>query len=289
VKPLELDDLLDLESYESVRPAYREAIIALKRLRRVAVGDRVSLVFETRETLRFQVQEMLRVEGIHETERVQQELDVYNELLPRPGELSATLFIEITEPSQVRPELDRLVGIDEHVSLVLGEGVPIPARFDPKQMEEDRISAVQYVRFALDPEQIQTFARSEVPARLRIDHPSYRAEVELVAPTRRELLGDLRGEACSLLEPGPEARPQTEVLRETGEVRVLRPSALEPAHLVVELRREGRLIDLAPEALTPGLAEVRRLARELSEAHGSCGVSMDAEASPVRWHLRPQR
>lgn len=202
MKPLELADLLDAESYERARPGYREAIIALKRRRRVAVGDRVSLVFESRETLRFQVQEMLRVERIRDPARIQRELDVYNELMPGPGELSATLFIEITERAQVRPELDRLVGIHEHVSLLLGgptEPLGIPGLFDPRQMEEDRISAVQYVRFHLDPEHVEALARPDLPARIRIDHPNYQAEAELAGETRAELLDDLRGTESSLL------------------------------------------------------------------------------------------
>jgi hypothetical protein len=285
-------DLLDLESYERTRPAYREAIIGLKRLRRVAVGDRVSLVFESHETLRFQVQEMLRVEGIREPERVQHELDVYNGLLPSLGELSATLFIEITDPGRVRSELDRLVGIDEHVSLVLGEPHDterIPARFDPDQMEEDRISAVQYVRFPLEPGQAEKLARADIRARICIDHPNYHADAELRDATRRELVRDLRGEAPSLLQPDPGASPPDEVLHETPELRVICAEPGASGHLVVELRREGCLLDLAPEALAPGLAEVQRRARELSRSHGSCSISVDAATSPVRWHLRGLR
>lgn len=289
MKPLERGDLLDAESYERARPGYRDAIIALKARRRVAVGDRVSLVFESRETLRFQVQEMLRVERIHDPERMQHELHVYNELLPGPGELSATLFIEITDPSRVRTELDRLVGIDEHVSLLLGEppaGFAIPARFDPHQMEEDRISAVQYVRFVLEPQQIDAFAHAELPARLRIDHPNYGAEAVLSEATRRELLADLRGDEASLLPP-PSPRRAPQALLETSELRVLSLASHERWHLVVELRREGSLTELPPDALTPGLAEVQRRARELRERHGGCRVEVDAAASPVRWHLLP--
>jgi hypothetical protein len=285
-------DLLDLESYERARPAYRKAIIGLKRLRRVGVGDRVSLVFESRETLRFQVQEMLRVERIHEPERIQHELDVYNQLLPGPGELSATLFIEITEPTRVRPELDRLVGIDEHVSLVLGEpqeAERIRACFDPDQMEEDRISAVQYVRFSLEPNQVEKLARTDIPARICIDHPSYRAEAQLPDATRRELVDDLRGGGPSLLQPEPQASPPDEVLHETPELRVIRAEPGTSGQLVVELRRKGCLLDLAPEALAPGLAEVQRRARELSQRYGSCSVSVDAATSPVRWHLHGLR
>jgi hypothetical protein len=111
MRPLQRDEIVDRERYEALRSGYREAVITHKRHRRMAVGDRVTLVFEDRETLRFQVQEMLWVERISEPEKIQHELDVYNELMPADRELSATLFLEITDPGAVRPELDRLVGI----------------------------------------------------------------------------------------------------------------------------------------------------------------------------------
>ena len=197
MKPLTLDEIAGRRTYEALRPEYRERIIALKERRRVTVGDRVSLVFENRETLRFQVQEMTRVERIDDPAAVQQELDVYNELMPGEGELSATLFIEIPELSRIKEELDRLVGIDEHVSLVLGDEA-VPARFDPKQMEADRISAVQYLRFALDAGQRARFADPAVPVCLRIDHPRYRHETPLPPEVRESLAADLRGECPRL-------------------------------------------------------------------------------------------
>lgn len=204
MKPLAPEDLLDLESYQRARDDYLEAIIAHKRQRRLAVGDCVTLLFEDRETLRFQVQEMLRVEHIRDPQAVQRELDVYNELMPGERELSATLFIEITDAPRIRPELDRLIGIDEHVVLRLGEGASageIPARFDPKQFEDDRISAVQYVRFPFTPEQVERFADPSVPARVHIHHPSYRREAALQGAMRESLVRDLRGEPPVLLDP----------------------------------------------------------------------------------------
>ena len=130
-------------------------MIDYKRGRRLAVGENITLLFEDRETLHFQVQEMVWVEGIALPDKIQHEIDTYNELMPADRELSATLFVEITEAAEIRPALDRLIGVDEHVSLIVGdedEAVEIKAQFDPKQMEEDRISAVQYIKFALDEE-----------------------------------------------------------------------------------------------------------------------------------------
>ena len=296
MKPLAREELLDLDAYEEARAAYRDAVIELKARRRLAVGDRVSLVFENRETLRFQVQEMLRIERIHDPESVQRELDVYNELVPGEGELSATLFVEITESSRIRHELDRLVGIDEHVSLVLGEGADaeeIAARFDPKQLEEDRISAVQYLKFRVPRRWLPRLADPALPARVRIDHPNYRCEAELPGPMRESLLADLTGEPAPLLEArGFEQRPAPGevVLRETAGLRVVRPARpLAPGHLIVEARRRDVSLLSAPKELRDEMIEeVQRLARELSDERGGCRITLQAEAAPLRWHLLPR-
>ena len=134
------EEVIPLDRYTEQRANFRNAIIAHKRNRRIAVGKKVTLLFEDRETLRFQVQEMLYVERISDPVRVRHELDVYNELMPEQGELSATLFVEITDAPSIRPELDRLVGIDEHVFLELGDAQAperIHAHFDPKQFEDE--------------------------------------------------------------------------------------------------------------------------------------------------------
>ncbi len=142
MKPLVLEEIVDREKYAELRTSYRTAVIDYKRSRRLAVGENITLLFEDYETLRFQVQEMVWVEGIALPEKIQHEIDTYNELMPADHELSATLFIEITEAAKIRAALDRLIGVDEHVSLIVGdehEAIEIDAQFDPKQMEEDRI------------------------------------------------------------------------------------------------------------------------------------------------------
>ncbi len=296
MRPLAPDELLDLDAYEEAREAYRDAVIDLKARRRLAVGDRVSLVFENRETLRFQVQEMLRIERIRDPQGIQRELDVYNELVPGERELSATLFVEITESSRIRQELDRLVGIDEHVSLVLGEGEDaeeIAARFDPKQLEEERISAVQYLKFRVPRRWLPRLADPAVPARVRIDHPSYRCESEIPPPMRESLLEDLTGEPAPLLDARAFERrsaPGEVVVHETGQLRVLRPARpLAPGHLIVETKRpDASLLSAPPELLGEVLNEVQRLARELSDERGGCRITLQAEAAPLRWHLLPR-
>jgi len=204
VRPLRRFEIVPLDRYGPLRDAYRERVIAYKRTRRVALGEHATLLFEDRETLRFQVQEMLWVERISDPAKVQAELDVYNELMPGEGELSATLFLEITEASEIRPTLERLVGLDRNLLLVLGEdpdALRIPAQFDSRQLEAARISAVQYVRFALDAPARERFAGPRVRARLRVEHPHYRREEEIPPAVRAALVSSLAREPEPLLQP----------------------------------------------------------------------------------------
>ncbi len=190
MRPAERSELLDLVAYEKSREEYRARTIALKRSRRIGLGDQITLIFENRDTVLFQIQEMLRAERTVEEDAIQLEVDVYNELIPGAHELSATLMIEITDPAQIRAELDRLIGIDEHLSLDI-DGELVSARFDPKQFEEERISAVQYVRFPLGPALAKRFAAADVPVQLRIEHPSYRASTAIEGASRASLAADL--------------------------------------------------------------------------------------------------
>ena len=192
---IELKDVVNFFEYEKVREAMRVRVIELKRRRRVAVGAYLSFVFENRETVLFQIQEMCRVERITDDARVQDELDVYNALLPRPGELSATLFIEITEKDEIQPVLDRFMGIDvgPTVWIQVGREFAVPGEFEAGHSDEEKgkLSAVHFVRFAFPPEAVRAFA--EAPVHLVVDHPAEHARVELSTETKAELLRDLRG------------------------------------------------------------------------------------------------
>lgn len=191
VPKVTLDEIVGLARYEEMRDQVRRRIIALKRHRRVPVGDRVTFVFENHETVWFQIQEMLRAEHIADIDRVREEVEVYNELIPAPGELSSTMFIEITEPEKIREELTRFLGVEECVCLELGSE-RIHARFEPGRSREDRISAVQYVRFCFPHGASGIFQDLSVPVRLVIDHPYYRHAVELPSEVRQSLAEDLR-------------------------------------------------------------------------------------------------
>ena len=124
---LETSEILNLVEYERVRETRRREIIDLKRRRRVSVGRYLTFVFENRETVWFQVQEMVRAERIVDAARIADEVEVYNGLLPGPGELAATMLIEITEASQIKPVLDKLLGIDtrDYVTLTVGPHVVV--------------------------------------------------------------------------------------------------------------------------------------------------------------------
>jgi hypothetical protein len=192
MRPIGADEILNLYDYERVRHVRREAVIALKADRRVGVGRCLSFVFENRETVWFQIQEMVHAERIVDQDRIADELAVYNTLLPRPGELAATMFIEIGDAAQIKPVLDTLLGIDTggHVRLQVGDHVII-GDFEAGHSDEDRgkLSAVHFVRFALPAAARRAFAETEVA--LVADHPGDRGRTVLTPAARRRLAEDL--------------------------------------------------------------------------------------------------
>ena len=191
MRRVSLDDIIGLARYEEIRDQFRKRIIELKKVRRVPVGDHVTFVFENFDTVLFQIQEMLRAEHIADLDHIREEMDVYNELIPGPGELSSTMLIEITEQDRIRPELVRLIGIDRCVALAIGEDIRVPAVFEGGRSKEDKLSAVQYVLFQLDEAAQAAFARKNVTARLVIDHANYRASAPIEGAVRESLQADL--------------------------------------------------------------------------------------------------
>lgn len=189
-------EIRDIAQYERVREAERARIIALKRPRRVGLGENLTLLFENHDTVLFQVQEMMRTERIVEDARIQDELDTYNALIPGPGELSATLFIEIPGISrmtneEMRAAVYRFQGLDEgHVRLEIGEHVAT-ARFEPGGTHEEKMSAVHYIRFAVAQAAQSLLADAGVAVRLVCTHPHHPATAELSPETRAELAADL--------------------------------------------------------------------------------------------------
>lgn len=191
---LTLDDILDVRAYERDRDNFRRQIIELKQRRRLNLGTFVSVVFENRETVRSQIQEMARVEHLSTDEEIQVEIDTYNSMIPEPGHLCATLFIELTSDESMREWLPRLVGIENSLVIRLADGHEIrsypEAQHAQQLTRDDTTSAVHYLQFRFTPAEIETFAEG---ATLACDHPNYREEISLSPVNVRELLADLAG------------------------------------------------------------------------------------------------
>ncbi len=297
MRPVDSAEIVGLAAYARVRDRYRQQIIDYKRQRRMDVGEQITLVFENRETVRFQIQEMLWVERISRPAAVAAEVAVYNELVPGEGELSATLLIEITEPGRIRAELERLVGISEHVFLVLGEGPgerALRASFDTRQLEDERISAVHYIRFALGDAERGALADASCRARVRITHPQYRREDEIPPRLRACLVEDLAREPAALLarDPAEPAEPVDDLVFELGGARALRPARPGfEGHLIVELAGASpELLEAGPgewAALWPAL---QRAARDVGREHGAAVIAADAApGAPLRVHVYAPR
>lgn len=193
-RKLTLDDIADLRAYERERGEFRARVIEIKRRRRIELGTFVTVMFENRATMRLQVQEMARVEKTITDEGIQEELDAYNPLIPEPGQLCATLFIELTSDEAMREWLPKLVNIERSLVIRLPDGSEVRGQLDPvheSQLTRAEVTAaVHYMTFDFTPDQVEDFARG--PVVLAIDHPAYLEEMELSQLTVDELLTDLR-------------------------------------------------------------------------------------------------
>lgn len=190
MRKLTVDDISDLRAYERERLEFRAAVMSLKADRRIPLGELMTVVFENRETMRFQIQEMARAERMLRDEQIAHEVEVYNGLLPDEGELSATLFLELTSDALLREWLPKLVGLQHHVAIDVAGAVSAAVETDEERLtrEDETTSSVHYLRFSFTPEQRAAFAAG--PVTLRIDHPEYRAETVLGEGARRSLAAD---------------------------------------------------------------------------------------------------
>jgi hypothetical protein len=184
-------DILGKDEYERVRADFRRRIIVAKDKRRVLVGDHVTLHFENRDTMHYQVQEMLRAEDSWQRPgAIDDELAAYNALIPRAGELSATMMIEYTTPAERALMLPQFVQIDRHLRLHVGDAAPVLAVFDRGQIDEYKVSSVQYVKFALTDEHRRLLASDGTVVRIVIDHPAYQAQAVVSEETRKAIAHD---------------------------------------------------------------------------------------------------
>jgi hypothetical protein len=192
MKQLTPNDLYTLEAYARERNAFRARVLAHKRARTVAVGAHVTLIFEDRLTIQYQVQEMLRVERTFEPAGIAEELDAYNPLIPDGSNLKATMLIEFPDPAERARRLTGLRGIEHRVALAIGALAPIVAIADEdmERSNEDKTSAVHFLRFELNSDHSHAL-KNGAPAELRIDHPAYGARATLAADTLAALAADL--------------------------------------------------------------------------------------------------
>jgi hypothetical protein len=193
MKKLTVADIKDMRAYERERDDFRRHIIDVKKTRRIELGPIMTLVFETTDTMRWQVQEMARAERMLHDEQIAHEVETYNQLIPDAGELSATLLIELTSEVALREWLPRLVGIERHIAIVLADGSEargaIPPEDAARLTREDTTPAVHFLKFSFTPEQVEAF--DQKPVRIVIDHPEYRQDVTLSDAQQSALAGDV--------------------------------------------------------------------------------------------------
>jgi hypothetical protein len=193
MKKISSNDILSVEHWERVRTVLRPIFIHEKERRRLAVGSHLTFLFENTATVWYQVEEMIRSEHLTDAAAIQHEIDTYNELIPAPGEISATLLIEFAEATERDAALRRLVGIEKHLSLKLGD-IRVPLKFDERQMSAERVSAVQFVRFdvAQDADSFLKLAQANQVA-IQAGHPNLGAEAFIGGDLAKSLGEDLAG------------------------------------------------------------------------------------------------
>jgi len=180
------DELLPLELYERSRAEIRSGVLEAKRRRRIHVGGDLTFLFENAATIRYQVQEMIRAERMTREADIAHELETYNELLGARGELGCTLLIEIPEPADRDVKLREWLGLPAHLYAKLEDGTKVRARFDARQVGDDRLSSVQYLKFDV---------QGRVPVALGSDLPALPAETALTPEQREALAQDLAADA----------------------------------------------------------------------------------------------
>ena len=183
MKPLKRTEILDYRAYSEQRDAIRAEAMKQKEARRVHLGDYLTFLFENRVTVRYQIQEMTRIEQIVKESDIDHEIETYNELLGGPGELGCTLLIEIDDPGQRDVLLSQWLELPNHLYAKLESGKKVGARFDARQVGGSRLSSVQYMKFDTE---------GETPVALGADHPRLSHEVQLTDSQREALTEDLK-------------------------------------------------------------------------------------------------
>ncbi|MBP9892706.1 MAG: DUF3501 family protein [Planctomycetes bacterium] len=188
MKTLDLSDIIPIAEYEKQRDARRKAAMELRARRLVQLGDKLALHFETRDTLIYQIQEMMRVENMTSVDAILEEIEIYGEMLPRDGTLSATLFIQLTNDTDLRKWLPVFTKLEGKLALNIG-GESVQAEFEQGRTREDKTSSVHYIKFRLSEK--QRTAMTKEPAEFVCTLKEYKQSSPVGEALRKELLADL--------------------------------------------------------------------------------------------------
>lgn len=191
MKSIQVSDLIPAEEYLRVRDDYRRRLQQIKDRRRVLVGPYLNFMFENRDTMLYQIQEMIRAEGLKEEAAIRHEVETYNELVPGRHELKATLLIEIDNPQARAFKLRELVGLESQISLLIDRDFQIQASYDQRQVDAEKISSVQFLTFALG-EQAAEAALNGDGIEILTSHPACSYRVALAPEQLAALREDLR-------------------------------------------------------------------------------------------------
>ena len=178
------EELLDYQSYQEVRDEERKRILPIKKPRRIQLGDNLVFLFENAATIRYQIQEMMRAEQIVKEVAIREEMETYNSLLGDEGQLACALLITIDDPIERRQKLEKWLSLPRHIYLKLEDGSKVYAEYDPCQVGEDRLSAVQYLKFDL---------KGRPPVAIGSDMQELKVEAALSPEQKAALEEDLKG------------------------------------------------------------------------------------------------
>ena len=188
---LKISDLYSLEQYDKHRDALKKEVIEHKKNRTLSIGDNLVLIFEDFKTIKYQVQEMLRIEKIYSESEIQEEIDAYNPLIPDGNNFKATMLIMFPDVEERKKMLLKLHDIENNVWISFGgEKIYAYADEDLDRSTDDKTSAVHFLRFQLNQDQITEFLSSQ-DVEVGVDHPDYCKKVKLNSYTRSNLVGDL--------------------------------------------------------------------------------------------------
>lgn len=192
MKKIDYADIIPYHDYLKVRKEFQDRIIKLKKNRRIQVGDYITFVFENRETVLYQIQEMIRLEKMLDEKLIVNEIELFNQLVPDRNELVATMFIEIFERHLIKPVLNSLVGIQDNKIFIEFDNERITAIFSDKSLAQGKVSAVQYVKFRFNNNQVDKFISTKSRAKILINHPNYKAESVIPENVKSSLVEDLK-------------------------------------------------------------------------------------------------